>query len=394
MIVVSLAKRFRNSAKCFLDISIERCRGVQSIQGWRFWGCLLAMIIAFCILARDPLFYDQRIGFQYGCGVLCIVVSYLTLSALFWDLLLFGKPQGINLFLQCCAFVPFTLFMARTFIKPVEVEEKSILGLAWEGVKFIEDKFGFSKMIGNILPEWLTDVFSHWSIAMVLLFIVVALCFKDRKCKIGLLFTAVFIGAAGAFATQVSWQYIAGSLALIVTFVLMYNPYEKQCFYYNWINRLSQESIHANELAVVTKVMSEAYDRGKLSYKEVAELIRSCFPNDKFDEDELHKASSLFVERWLLQRYNFVSLSGDSSGVYLKVNPRLLAYDSLTFALAIYPRRLIVAMLGVVWLVSPLDMVPDVIPFFGVLDDAVVAILSAKSIMTSRKDDVLENTMI
>ena len=69
-----------------------------------------------------------------------------------------------------------------------------------------------------------------------------------------------------------------------------------------------------------------------------------------------------------------------------------LAYNSLMSALAIYPRKLIVAMVGIVWLVCPLDIVPDSIPFFGMLDDAAIAILSAKSIMTSHKQEVLERS--
>lgn len=379
------------SMEKFLDMSVAGGRGVLSIRNWRFWVCSLAMMISVCVLAGDPLFFNERTGFQYGSGVLCIVVSYLVLSALFWDLLLFGKPNGANLFLQWVALLPFTFFMARTFTKPTGEEESTVLGVAWEGIKFIEGKIGFSKAVGDIMPNWITDIFSHWPVAMVLLFIVVALCFKKRNCKIGLLFVALLVGLSGCFSNQVSWQFIIGTLALVVAFVLMYNPYDERCFYYNWISELSMESVNSVELDVISKIMGEVYKRGRLSYDEVGELILSRLPDVRCEEGALHTNARLFVDR-LLRRYNFVTLVGDSSGVYLTVNPRLLAYNSLMFALAIYPRRLIVAMVGIVWLVCPLDIVPDAIPFFGMLDDAAIAILSAKSIMTSHKQEVLERS--
>ena len=376
------------SVKQFLDMSVAGGKGVQSVRNWRFWACLSAMMVSVCVLAGDPLFFNERSGFQYGSGVLCIVVSYLVLSALFWDLLLFGKPNGANLFLQWVALLPFTFFMARTFTKPTGEEESTVLGAAWEGIKFIEGKIGFSKAVGNVMPDWITDIFSRWPVAMVLLFIVVALCFKKRNCKIGLLFAALLVGLAGCFSNPVSWQFIIGTLALVSAFVLMYNPYDERCFYYNWVSELSMEPVNSVELDVISKIMGEAYKRGRLSYDEVGELILSRLPDVRCEEGALHANARRLVDR-LLRRYNFVSLVGDSSGVYLTVNPRLLTYNSLMFALAIYPRRLIVAMVGIVWLVCPLDIVPDAIPFFGMLDDAAIAILSAKSIMTSHKQEVL-----
>jgi len=374
--------------KQFLDLSINSCRGVQTIRSWRFWVCLLAMTISACVLAGDPLFFNIRTGFQYGGGVLCIVVSYLILSALFWDLLLCGKPQGANLFLQWVALLPFTLFMARTFTKPTEDAETTVLGVAWEGIQLIEEKIGLSKLIANIMPQWALDIFSHWSIAMVLLFVVVALCFKKRSCKIGFLFTAIFVGIAGAFSAQVTWQFIVGTLSLLAALVLLFNPYDEQCFYYNWISRLSGEPISAVELDIIAKVLGEAYNRGRLSYDEVGELILSRLPGVNCDERALNTNTRMFVDR-LLRRYDFVALVGDSSGMFLTVNPRLLVYNSLTYALAIYPRRVIIAMVGVVWLISPLDIIPDAIPFLGVLDDAAIAILSAKSMMNTKKQGVV-----
>ena len=43
---------------------------------------------------------------------------------------------------------------------------------------------------------------------------------------------------------------------------------------------------------------------------------------------------------------------------------------------AIAPRLLMTAAFAIVWIMLPVDLVPDGIPLFGVLDDAAVALIS------------------
>ena len=43
------------------------------------------------------------------------------------------------------------------------------------------------------------------------------------------------------------------------------------------------------------------------------------------------------------------------------------------------PRLLFALFFALLWIVSPVDLIPDAIPFFGTLDDAAVAILAALS---------------
>lgn len=379
--------------KRFLNVQMDTARGIPSMRNWRFWASLLAITVATCVLARDPMFYSLEHGFKYASGVLCILLSYLVLSALFWELLLFGRPQGANLFLHWVAPIPFTLFIARTFINSSSDRDSTLLQAVWSCITTVEGEIGLSKAIRNLLPDWLTDIFAHPSVAMVLLFVVLSLCFKKKGCRIGLLFVALLIGIASALSALVNWQFIIGTLTLVVAFVLMYNPYDEQCFYSNWIGELSRKPVGEVELDVISKVMTEAYSRGRLSYGEVGELIRPYLPDVSNGKEELQVIVREFVDRVLLRYYNFVSLTGDASGVYLTVNPRLMSYGSMISALAIYPRRLIVAMIGLVWLVSPLDVIPDAIPFVGVLDDVAVALLSMKSIMVKRNDDMKSVSM-
>lgn len=371
----------------FLEKPVDESSGVVTIASWRFWACLILVVLSTCTLAHDPLFYSVRQGFRYGCGVLCIMLSYIALSALFWDLMLFGKPQRTNLFLQVVSFVPFTLFTSRTFVQPpTEEGPKTLIGSVWSAIQHIDkDYLGVSDMIGQFIPSWAMEVFSHWPVTLVLLFVVVALCFKSEKYKVGFLFCAFFAGFAGALAVSVSWQFILGTVLLTGALALMFRPCAEQRFYDNWIGELGLDPVPEVALDVVALIMGEAYNRGRLSEVEYKTLVESRLAHAGIVRKEDIAKVSEALRRFLVTEKRFIRLVGDSAGTYLTIDPRLLRRcTGYAAVLTICPRIAIVALLGFVWLISPFDIVPDALPFIGVLDDVAVGILSMKCMGAAR----------
>ena len=57
--------------------------------------------------------------------------------------------------------------------------------------------------------------------------------------------------------------------------------------------------------------------------------------------------------------------------------PSLFVSDSLLTMLAVWPRVALTVVVALLWLVLPIDGIPDAIPYVGMLDDAFVAIISA-----------------
>lgn len=373
----------------FLERPVDESSGVVTIASWRFWACLILVVLSACTLAHDPLFFSVRQGFRYGCGVLCIMLSYIALSALFWDLMLFGKPQRANLFLQVVSFIPFTLFTARTFVQPpVKEEAKTLIGSLKTALLHIDKNYlGVSDMVEDILPSWVTEIFSHWPVALVLLFVVVALCFKSEKYKVGFLFCAFFVGFAGALSASVSWQFILGTVLLIGALALMHYPCAEQRFYDNWIGELGMDPVPEVALDVVALIMGEAYNRGRLSEVEYRTLVESRLARAGIvRKEDIDKVSDV-LRRFLLTEKRFIRLVWDSAGTYLTVDPRLLRRcTGYAATLTICLRIAIVAVLGFIWLVSPFDIVPDALPFVGVLDDVAVGILSMKCIGSARNN--------
>lgn len=377
----------------YLDKPLTESRTITSIASLQFWICFGLIVLSACTFARDPLFFDEKFGFKYGCGVLSIMVSYIVLSALFWELMLFGKSKGANLFLQCAIMIPFTLFMSRAFLPPPqEKQSQTLLDVVWGSIQKIDqDYLGVSDVIQKILPSWVLDVFSHWSITMVLLFVVIALCFKKKECKIGLLFTSFLVGVAGAVSTAASWQFVLGMLLLVAVFVLMYNPVEEQLFYHEWMRNLSREPIDETTLDFISTIMSETYKRGRLSDTEYRSLLGARPQCVGLSSEDLSGVCGKLRELLLVQK-EFICITADSSGNYLTISPKLLNHNTWMNALSIYPRMVIVSLIGLIWLISPLDIVPDALPFIGQLDDVVIAILSMKCVSTSsRRSNILND---
>ena len=74
-----------------------------------------------------------------------------------------------------------------------------------------------------------------------------------------------------------------------------------------------------------------------------------------------------------------IELRGNRGGTFLTPCPELGVENTLLRGVAEVPRLLFALFFALLWIVSPVDLIPDAIPFFGTLDDAAVAILAALS---------------
>ncbi|MBI3881538.1 MAG: DUF1232 domain-containing protein [Verrucomicrobia bacterium] len=72
-----------------------------------------------------------------------------------------------------------------------------------------------------------------------------------------------------------------------------------------------------------------------------------------------------------------VVMQDDSRGRTLALNPDLYTTPTDTFAMiAVVPRTICVLAVAVLWVLSPIDLIPDSLPGIGMLDDTVVTLLS------------------
>ena len=87
-------------------------QGVSGFRAWRFWVVLLLYMGSFLCFVRDPFF--QRAGvFSYQQGMVTLLLAFVIVATLCWEMMLFGPPRGANLLLQFAMCLPSFLFIAR-----------------------------------------------------------------------------------------------------------------------------------------------------------------------------------------------------------------------------------------------------------------------------------------
>ena len=82
----------------------------------RFFAVLLLYIGALIVFARDPFF--QRNGiFVYRQGIVTVFFAFVLTASLNWEMLLFGRVAGGNLFLQLMQLPALTLLLKKPLQK-------------------------------------------------------------------------------------------------------------------------------------------------------------------------------------------------------------------------------------------------------------------------------------
>ena len=85
----------------------------------------------------------------------------------------------------------------------------------------------------------------------------------------------------------------------------------------------------------------------------------------------------------MILTHALVTLRNDASGIFMSPDPLLFFYgDNPLAAVATLPRIVFVCAFALLWVMMPFDLIPDALPFVGVLDDISV---TALSIMVARQ---------
>ena len=102
-------------------------QGVSGFRAWRFWVVLLLYMGSFLCFVRDPFF--QRAGaFTYQQGMVTLLLAFVIVATLCWEMMLFGPPRGANLLLQFAMCLPSFLFIARIVSAPSVPMGRKLVG--------------------------------------------------------------------------------------------------------------------------------------------------------------------------------------------------------------------------------------------------------------------------
>ena len=350
-------------------------RGVAKMTAPKFFLVLLLYIGALIVFARDPFFQNNGI-FVYRQGIVTVFFAFVLTASLNWEMLLFGRVSGGNLLLQLMQLPPLTLLLARLTsfpsepLGPVSIREKFFQFLH----SLDKETFNFAACV----PDWLGDLFGNWRISLCFMLILFFLSFRNLQLKLGLLISVLVILFGSALnAGGLSVFLIGGTLLLIAGYALQFCRYDRVIFFENAVRRIARSGPCDSKLSsVMLSAVTAFYETGKVSRPQLMELVRSVYADQYPLQGNDLQLIAAEVVRKMVYQYGLAEVHSSSDGEFLAPNPMLFRYDNLLGLAAVAPRLLMTASFAILWILLPIDLVPDGIPLLGVLDDAAVALIS------------------
>ena len=205
-----------------------------------------------------------------------------------------------------------------------------------------------------------------------------ALSFRRTGVRLSLLvlllaveFFAVFAGRGSA----PDWL-LGGTICLLAGMGLQFCRCDRIVYYENVVDRLSAAPCDESALRAILRIAAQGREDGRVSEEGVRRIVKSEYGSlGNFSAAEFGCIASELTGR-ILYEYRIMHLSGGADGVFLIPAPNLCRCETLLGGLSVWPRVIFTLLAAVVWVLLPVDLIPDSIPFVGALDDVTVTILS------------------
>ena len=331
------------------------------------------IIVALCYIAlmgQDPWYGDRQ--FTYNQGIFVGVLAFLLVAGFCWESYLLGRPGGINLILQCLLIIPLALFIGRIAgLPPAPEASYGFLGQFKDYVSHIKDEMGF----GSLMPLWIQDVFRNPGILLLILFTAVAFTQQKSSRRFALIVVAFLIPSMQTLSHEPrpSVFFGIGFLAMIAGIVLQYSRYATLVGQQNILRRLHAVS-DRSEWICSLRISKQAAEDGFVTEEGVLAVIQRQY--SKFDSSGIREIAQTISHR-LVREHRVLQMHGDERGFFLVPHSDIFKIDSIVDEIAVWIRKILITGLVILWLISPIDLLPDGIPIIGALDDALISLVGA-----------------
>jgi hypothetical protein len=344
--------------------------GVAGIYDPKWIAVALCYIAAIALMGQDPWYGDRQ--FTYNQGIFVGILAFLVVAGFCWESYLLGRPSGINLILQFLLIVPLTLLIGRIAgLPPAPEVSYGFLGQLKDYVLHVKDEIG----LGSIMPLWIQDIFRNPAILLLILFTAIAFTQQKSSRRFALIVVAFLIPAMQTLAhdPRPSILFGIGCLAMIVGIVLQYSRYATLVGQQNILQRLHAVDDRA-ELTCSLRISKRAAEDGYVTEDGVLAVVQRQYI--KFDPSTVRAIAQTISQR-LVREHRVLQLHGDERGFFLIPHRDIFKIDSIFDEIAIWIRKILITGLVILWLISPIDLLPDSIPILGALDDALISLVGA-----------------
>lgn len=344
--------------------------GIAGIYDPKWIFVALCYVAAIALMGQDPWYGDRQ--FTYNQGIFVGILAFLIVAGFCWESYLLGRPSGINLILHFLLIIPLALFIGRIAgLPPAPEVSYGFLGQFKDYVSNLKDEIGF----GSVLPLWIQDVFRNPGILLLIFFTAIAFTQQKSSRRFALIVVAFLVPSMQTLThdPRPSIIFGIGCLAMIVGIVLQYSRYAIIVGQQNILQRLQVIDDRA-ELICSLRIAKRAAEEGFVTEDGVLAVVHRQYT--KYDPPTVREIAQTLSHR-LVREHRVLQLHGDERGFFLIPHAHIFKIDSIFDEIAVWIRKIIITGLVIIWLISPIDLLPDGIPILGALDDALISLVGA-----------------
>jgi len=351
----------------------NRSAGVAGIGDPKWIVVALCYIAAVALMGQDPWYGDKY--FTYNQGIFVGILAIMIVAGFCWEIYLLGRPGGINLVLHCLLIVPTALLIGRIAgLPPAPEASYGLLGQLKNYIVSIKDAGG----IESILPVWIQDIFRNPSILLLIFFTSMAFTQKKASRRFALVVVAFLIPVMQTLShdPRPSISFGLGFAAMLAGIALQFSKYGDIIGQQNVLSRLHAVDDRL-ELKCSMRIAKRTVEDGFITEDGVLAVVQREY-SKQFELDPLAvRGIAQAISHRLVREHRILELHGDERGFFLIPYEALFKIESLFDEISVWVRKIIITGIAIIWLISPIDLFPDSIPFLGAIDDALIALVGA-----------------
>jgi hypothetical protein len=317
------------------------------------------MLSAMLLMLSDSWYKGPDSNVQIA--ITSLFITYLTLTTLFYDARYFGKPKGMNLFMQLLMFFPFSVFVQRLFGTPASASVEHKASILKQMLAIGRQAFDF--VIGvDFIPLFIREIISTPSLALTLLVLITGTAISRRRhIKVGWILLAYIIPLFSVINQNPSLWWILGAISLFIALAIMFHDVDTHSGDYFIIKRLRHVDDQLEYKASI-RICKEAFSQGAITPEQIIMICKDIYRDSQgigYEEIAHSLCLRLVTEHRLL--------SSEARSFVPAPTGALTATDFGNILL--FPRDAIVFLIALLWYLCPIDLISDVIPVGGCADD-------------------------
>ncbi len=345
--------------------------GISGFDDWKFWAAL------FCYAATLPLFFQGGLTWDNFQVLMPLAISFVLVSTLAWDYRIIGNPRDLHCLILHIAFAISLVFLLNRLVSiadfgPLTRGGPDLSGLIFSWMNDMPYLGGIFKVFDFVL-KWL-------GFALVLFMIAVAIMFPPRVAV-----SLLFICGLLVVAISVGQSMNAGVYPLFLGLALLYAAFRLQRvdehaarFWNQVAERLARSGPRPRmDMRIKIAMLRELNTERALPANRIRGLVASELSCDTADP-RLNPVCSRLTDQLINHDHIAESREGMQGWRCVLAIPEEEPDFFTTTARVV--RLLVTLGFCLIYILSPIDFIPDATPVFGVVDDmllGVVCLLSA-----------------